>query len=181
MRREPAPAQGVKPVRLDVATLLRERLTIRRSIRRRGVRVGDVDDLVADVIAAAWTAIEFGRYRPDPTVDPTDALRRWLDGIARNLTSHHLGRASYRRDVATDPDELARLLVGPNPERRLTAREDLAVVRALVPTLRAALAAKASGATFAETEAALGVPGSTVAKRFYRARAALLRAMSRAR
>lgn len=178
MQRRATPARGVKPVRPEVSALLREHLTIRRALRRRGVRPEDVEDLVQEVVVAAWVAAELGRYAPDPAEDPRAALRRWLTGIARNLASHHVGRASVRYDVATDPAAFERM-TGPSPERRLSARADLALVRVLAPGFREVLAAMAGGATHAEAASLLGEPASTVGKRFYRARAALLRALRR--
>lgn len=170
-----APTRGVNPVRLDAAEILRERRSIRRALRRCGVREEDLEDVAEDVIVAAWLAVEGGRYVPPELADPRRALRSWLFGICRNVANHHRESGRVRHEVVTEPAAL--------PERsgldvgaQVAAREELQRLVRLPPHVRAPLFEVAVGCTFAEAGAALGIPASTAAKRVYIGRRALAKA-----
>ncbi|WP_437769511.1 sigma-70 family RNA polymerase sigma factor [Sorangium sp. So ce281] len=78
---------------------------VARYLRGRRATREDVKDLAQDVLLAAWEASEEDRYRPDPDVQPAEALRVWIRALAYHRVRHHLESARVRREeiVATPP------------------------------------------------------------------------------
>ena len=77
------------------AELLRETAAIHFRLRSCGVSAADLDEVTADVIAAAWESITRGLYQPDPGAKPRSVLSAWLQGIAWRRANTIYGRA-YR-------------------------------------------------------------------------------------
>ncbi|WP_437715462.1 sigma-70 family RNA polymerase sigma factor [Sorangium sp. So ce448] len=135
-------------VRLPVERIVAERGWVAALVTGSGVPRRDRDDLVQAVLMAAWMAVEAGRYRPDPSVNPTRALRAWLQGITWRKVSHYRERACVRQEVpVADPWS-----AWPEPrddELLVDARERLLAVRLAISKLprrdRAALALAAVG------------------------------------
>jgi RNA polymerase sigma-70 factor, ECF subfamily len=102
--------------------------TIRRVHRWLGkLRVPERDrhDLSQEVFLAAWTS--FGRHDP-----ARGSVARWLNGIAVNLAAHYHAKASHRREVITDPEELREAGGSATALDHLLAEERRNVLRALV-------------------------------------------------
>lgn len=120
---------------------------VRQVLRWLGVAEYDLDDVLQDVMIAAYRALPRFDPRhqaprdqppqPGPSTagasapsraappDPPDALRRWLFGIAWRQASHYRGRAHRRREVAVGAGPSWPLLVldpGPSSEQ-VVARE----------------------------------------------------------
>jgi RNA polymerase sigma-70 factor (ECF subfamily) len=140
-----------------------EHTYVRRTLRRLGVAVADVDDLAQEVFIVMWRRWgEFDQHRP---------LRPWLAGIAFNVVGTHLRRP--RREVpgaeleATDPQ--------PHGEDRLAAaRARRAIIQALerLPErLRTVLVLHdLDGVPMRQIAARVGVPLSTAYSRLRKAR-----------
>lgn len=119
----------------------------RQVLRWLGVAEYDLDDVLQDVMLAAYRALPrfdprhqaprdqppqpgaaaAGAGAPSRTapLDPPDALRRWLFGIAWRQASHYRGRAHRRREVAVGAGPSWPLLTidpGPSSEQ-VVARE----------------------------------------------------------
>ncbi|WP_433927998.1 RNA polymerase sigma factor [Sorangium cellulosum] len=96
---------------------------LRQALRWLGVAERDVDDVLQDVMIAAYNALDGfdpgrspqearaghplrddgpgpGRSVPPPANPLRDPLRRWLFGIAWRQVGHYRGRAHRRREVA---------------------------------------------------------------------------------
>ncbi|KYF76932.1 RNA polymerase subunit sigma [Sorangium cellulosum] len=96
---------------------------LRQALRWLGVAERDVDDVLQDVMIAAYHALDGfdparslhearaghplrdegpgpGRSVPHPANPLRDPLRRWLFGIAWRQVGHYRGRAHRRREVA---------------------------------------------------------------------------------
>ena len=144
-----------------LAELNREIAGIRRVLVRCGVRSAEQADLVQEVLIAAWRQTSAGGFRPDPGADPTAALRAWLNRIAYHKADHYRQSAWQRRAqlAGLEPRDLV-----PEPSIHpldfLEARDELAAVRHLNRSTRAALLAFAAGSSFEEIGAELGVPVS---------------------
>ncbi|WP_156338859.1 RNA polymerase sigma factor [Chondromyces crocatus] len=135
----------------------------------------EVEDVTADCLAAAWAAIQRGDFRVHAWVDPVEALRRWLYGIAWRLSAHERDRARHRREVLVDaPWDFAREEPALDAEAQLRARVILRALDALPETQRALLLATAEGATPSELSAPLRVTPRAVLHQLSRARRALL-------
>ena len=72
---------------------------IRTVLRGLGVPAVDLNDVQQDVVLGAWMSSQAGRYRPDRTREPLDALKRWLFGVCRFHCTHYHERAFRRREV----------------------------------------------------------------------------------
>ncbi|WP_437548635.1 sigma-70 family RNA polymerase sigma factor [Sorangium sp. So ce367] len=118
--------RGFAPKRLKSADLGMQAGLVRALIARylRGTRATreDVNDLAQDVLLAAWESSEEGRYRPDPDVQPAEALRVWLRALAYHRVRHHLESARMRREeiVAAPPHASHE---APTPEQALEREE----------------------------------------------------------
>lgn len=120
---------------------------VRQVLRWLGVAEYDLDDVLQDVMIAAYRALP--RFDPrcqvprdEPAqpgaatagagapsraapLEPPDALRRWLFGIAWRQASHYRGRAHRRREIAVGAGPSWPLLAidpGPSSEQ-VVARE----------------------------------------------------------
>ena len=169
-RRPPAEPPNYPPVFPDTATVMVEAAHVRECFRRAVAHDDDLDDLMQEVVIAAVQAIEQGRYRPDPTVDPRLIFNRWLMEIAFRQFSHFRHKAHRRLEVLRwDP-----WWPVPDPAQHLDAqrdaREALALLKALPPWARDLLLLIAKGRTFAEIADRYGIPEGTAATRIRRAR-----------
>jgi DNA-directed RNA polymerase specialized sigma24 family protein len=154
---------------------------LRAALRRRGVRLADLDDRVQEMVFGAWLRMKTGGFRPSPDMPPGDALRARLSGVALRQASHDRDRASRRREVAAiDPDALAHF-AAPSPERRVAARGLLRAFDDLRPELRDVLGRAALGLEMHEIARELGLPQGTVATRLRLARHLFARAVTRRR
>ncbi|KYF65905.1 hypothetical protein BE15_23465 [Sorangium cellulosum] len=160
-------------IRIPVERIIAERRWI-HALVTAGVSPRDREDVVQAVLMAAWMAVEEGRYRPDPSVDPRRALRGWLHGIVWRKVGHHGQRACVRREIpVADPWR-----VHPEPPRDdeflVAARERLLAVRLALSRLpqrdRQMLALCAAGHGVREVARTLGMPSSTAAREIGRAR-----------
>jgi RNA polymerase sigma-70 factor, ECF subfamily len=154
------------PADPTVGAVLAERRMLRVALIRNGIAYRDLPDVLQVVVIAAWAAIEEGRYRPDPELQPEAALRAWLRSIAWRQARDHRGRAHVRREVLTDePMGFAQRrhgVVALDPHRRLDAREGLRSIEALPLLYRGPLGALAQGELPAAYAAETGVPLTTV-------------------
>ncbi|WP_437835344.1 RNA polymerase sigma factor [Sorangium sp. So ce1153] len=164
-------------VRIPVERIVAERRWIAALVSAGGVSPRDREDVVQNVILAAWMAVEEGRYRPDASVDPRRALLGWLYGIVWRKVGHHLKRAWIRREIpVADPWS-----VQPEPPRDddllVQARERILAVRLAVSRLpqrdREMLALCAVGHGLRDVARRLGMPSSTAVRRVGRARSRL--------
>ena len=156
--------------------LLREAPTICRWLRRYGVPEGDLDDVTAETIAAAWLGVERGSYRPDPTMPRRAGLLCWIRGIAWRQGATALGRAYRRREVPSDqmPKDRATTI-----EDELVARDELSLLDALAPERREVLLAFAAGCGVPEIADAMGANVSTTWSRLRQGRLDLLAILRR--
>ncbi|WP_437711014.1 RNA polymerase sigma factor [Sorangium sp. So ce448] len=184
LARPPKPLRQQSPhpaVYLDPTALLAHTPFIRRTLRARGVLPADLDDLTQDTLLGAWRSLRAGRFRPSPALPPTDALRRWLAGIASRQASHDRDKAHRRHELpAVDPDRLS-AFAAPSPEARLVARGPLRAFHRLRPELREILSLAATGLSSLEIAASLSLPRPTVATRLRLARRLFARALTRSR
>ncbi|WP_437297616.1 RNA polymerase sigma factor [Sorangium sp. So ce426] len=161
-------------VRLPVERIVAERGWIAALVTGGGVPRRDRDDLVQAVLMAAWMAVEAGRYRPDPSVNPTRALRAWLRGITWRKASHYRERACVRQEVPVADPWSARPEPPRDDEPLVDARERLLAVRLAFSKLprrdREALALAAAGHGLRDIARRLRIPASMAVEQIGRAR-----------
>ncbi|WP_437767744.1 sigma-70 family RNA polymerase sigma factor [Sorangium sp. So ce281] len=184
--------------------------TLPRSLRLLGVAAPDIDDLVQDVLLAAYESLD--RFDPDypasasppppreadSAVDPPQrdgrrprgtAEARWLFGIAWRKVSKHLERAYRRREV---PDGLHPAPRGqavdpaPSSEQRVVERERLElaidVLSTIAPERRVLLVLhEACDVPIVEIARELGINYNTAANRLRLAREDYRAAVARLR
>ncbi|AUX43289.1 hypothetical protein SOCE26_047330 [Sorangium cellulosum] len=168
-------------VYLEASALLEHRAAIRSTLRARGVRAADLDDVTQETVIGAFRSMRAGRFRPCPDQPPGDALRAWLVAVASRQASHYRDKAHRRREVpAVEPHRLA-AFAACSPEARLVARGLLRAFHRLRAELRDVLALTATGLTMREVAAALAIPRPTVATRLRLARRLFARALTRRR
>ncbi|WP_437950545.1 sigma-70 family RNA polymerase sigma factor [Sorangium sp. So ce296] len=178
---EPRHQPAHPAVYLEAAALLEQRPLIRSTLRTRGIRAADLDDVTQETVLGAFCSMRAGRFRPSPDQPPGDALRAWLAAVALRQASHHRDKAYRRHEVpAVDPDRLS-ALAAPSPEPRLVARGLLRAFHRLRAELRDVLALTATGLTMREIAEALAIPRPTVATRLRLARRLFARALTRRR
>jgi len=153
----------------------------------------DAEDLVADAVAKAWTAID--------TLDDAGRFRPWMYRILRNCFISNLRRKSTRPaelpcgDLFTDEGEsdLAALLIEEpgdfltwwaEPELRvhneILGRAILSAIDDLPAVFRSTiLLVNVDGLTYDEAAEVLGVPPGTVRSRMKRGRTMLQKALWR--
>ncbi|WP_437586685.1 RNA polymerase sigma factor [Sorangium sp. So ce1000] len=156
-----------------LATLLAERRLIAARLVACGVPARDREDVLQNVLIAAWSAIQAGRYRPDPRADPRRALQSWLRGITWRQAGHHLGRAHIRREVPVDEPRALVDEGSVDPDGRLLARAALRVLVELPGHHRALLLAAAGPHPMTAYARAHGLNPATIAGRLRVARKAL--------
>ncbi|XXX80271.1 sigma-70 family RNA polymerase sigma factor [Sorangium sp. So ce134] len=101
------------------------RRRVDRWLRRLRVPAHDRRDLIQTVLL---TAVErFPSY--DPSRGPLD---RWMNGIAVHVAGRHARKASRRREVLTDPEDLCAVDPSPSAAALLLAEERHMLLRALV-------------------------------------------------
>ncbi|WP_437746987.1 sigma-70 family RNA polymerase sigma factor [Sorangium sp. So ce1504] len=184
--------------------------TLPRSLRLLGVAAPDIDDLVQEVLLAAYESLD--RFDPDypasasssppreadPAADPPQrdgrrprgsAEARWLFGIAWRKVSKHLERAYRRREV---PDGLHPAPRGqavdpaPSSEQRVAERERLElaidVLSTIAPERRVLLVLhEACEVPIVEIARELGINYNTAANRLRLAREDYRAAVARLR
>ncbi|WP_437990024.1 RNA polymerase sigma factor [Sorangium sp. So ce145] len=172
----PAPARST-PLRPAVspplATLVAEQRLIAARLVACGVPARDRDDVLQNVLIAAWSAIRAGRYRPDPRVDPRRALQRWLHGITWRQAGHHLERAHIRHEVPVDEPRALVHEGSMDLDGRLLARAALRVLVELPAHHRELLLAAAGPQPMTAYARAHGLNPDTTAGRLRIARKAL--------
>ena len=162
--------------RPSAVELLREAPTICRWLRRYGVPEVDLDDVIAETIAAAWLGVTRGSYRPDPAMPRRAGLLCWIRGIAWRQGATALGRAYRRREVPSDQMPKGR---STTIEDELQARDELTLLDALAPERRMVLLAFAAGCGIPEIAKAMGANESTTWGRLRQARLDLLAILRR--
>ncbi len=166
-----------QPVRPSASALLAQLPYIRATAIACRVPLREVDEVVSACLLAAWTAIQRGDFRVHAWVDPTEALARWVYGIAWRLSAHERGRVRHRHEVLVeDPWALAAELglePAVEPEGQFRARAALRALNQLPPEDRRLLLDVAAGATTNELAGPLGVSTRAVLLRIERAREAL--------
>ena len=144
------------------------------ALRASGVRDGDVPDMLQNVLVAAWEAIGEGRYRPDPSREPSAVLRAWLGGILWRQSTHYRKGASYGgQETLADPQPLLDEQGKRDPHGVLLARDALQAIAFLAPPDRSILWAIASGQTVADYAKEQGMERNTVRTRLRHARGEL--------
>jgi RNA polymerase sigma-70 factor (ECF subfamily) len=146
------------------------------SLRRLGVREGDLEDLTHDVFVAVHRKLEeFDRGRP---------LRPWLFGFAFRRASDYRRLARNRFEVleaSSDPADPA-----PDPLERAIQREGLGLARAALEALELGRRAvfilhDLDEIPMPYVARELGIPVNTAYSRLRLARGELARAVSRLR
>ncbi|WP_437982808.1 RNA polymerase sigma factor [Sorangium sp. So ce117] len=98
------------------------RALVARYLRGTRATREDVKDLAQDVLLAAWEASEEDRYRPDPDVQPAEALRVWLRALAYHRVRHHLESARvHREELVAAPPHAAH--EAPTPDQTIEREE----------------------------------------------------------
>lgn len=158
------------------AELLRETAAIHFRLRSCGVSAADLDEVTADVIAAAWESITRGLYQPQPTTRPRSVLRAWLQGIAWRRANTLYDRAYRHREVSVEqvPD-----VITASAEGQILARDELTLLCGIAPERRVVLLAHAAGCGVGEIAKAMGVCENTVWSRLRQGRLDLLAALRR--
>ncbi|WP_437905177.1 sigma-70 family RNA polymerase sigma factor [Sorangium sp. So ce327] len=169
---------------LTIAEIATQEPHIRSALRGLGVRAVDLDDVVQDVVLGAWMSSQAGRYRPDRTREPLDALKRWLFGVCRFHCTHYHERAFRRREVpvfdpwaATGEDRVDPGHVG----ERIDAGTALMVIAGMPLWAREVLVLAALGHGGTEIASILRIPLGTAGSRLRLARARLARKLRRRR
>lgn len=155
------------------------------SVRLTG-NPAEAEDLVADAITKAWSAIA--------TLDDKDRFRPWLFRIAHNTyISEYRKRSvrpiehSYHAGEGDDEDELTSLLIGMsneflywwgNPEQefanKLLGKDIVSAIERLPEVYRTAiLLVNVDGMSYDEAAEVLGVPPGTIRSRMKRGRTLL--------
>jgi RNA polymerase sigma-70 factor, ECF subfamily len=146
------------------------------SLRRLGVREGDLEDLTHDVFVAVHRKLE--------EFEPGRALRPWLFGFAFRRASDYRKLARNRfevLDASGDPADPA-----PDPLERAIQREVLGLARAALEALELGRRAvfilhDLDGIPMPLVARELGIPVNTAYSRLRLARGELARAVSRLR
>ena len=160
------------------AELVKQRPVISRWLRYYGVVPNDVEDITAETIAAAWHAIDRGRYEPTAGKPRRVALLNYLLGIAWRQASTSLGKAHKHREIATEPACMPRD-AAVNTEPCLLARDELALLNEIKPRRRAVLLAHAAGCSMQAIAESLSIPVATGWSRLRKGRADLLAILRR--
>jgi RNA polymerase sigma-70 factor, ECF subfamily len=107
-RGAPPPTEPFPPAFPPAEALYAHRASIAHALIACGIRSRDLKDVVQIVIMEAWKAIGGGRFRPDPSLDPNLAIRRFIHGICWRQASHHRERGYVRRELpVSEPWALA--------------------------------------------------------------------------
>lgn len=141
---------------------------LRRLLRSRHVDENEVDDMIEDIVFAVvrrWS--EFDRTQPD-------ALRRWLNGFARNAIGDYIRRP--RRVMVPLRPEHATV---PGHEGQVEARDMLCFLAGRLPAEHWDILVGRIDTTAAELAAERNEPRSTTEWRTREARAALARVVAR--
>jgi RNA polymerase sigma-70 factor (ECF subfamily) len=149
---------------------------VSRTLRRLGVRAGDLDDKAHDVFVAV--------YQHRSEYDPGRPVRPWLFGFAFRMASDY-GRSAWRRRAVYD-DTAEPAAVVPDVAQRLDDERNWDVVLAALDTLdldrRAVFVlSDIDAVASAEIAATLSIPLGTVYSRLRLARADFTAAVTRLR
>jgi DNA-directed RNA polymerase specialized sigma24 family protein len=161
----------MKPTPKDVAAIMAEMPMVRSTLRRFRLPADVVDDLAQDVAIAMWRALDRGAYVLVHDADGLERLGGYMRGVAWNAAATHRKKASHRNVLAIiDVAVVGTRVEGPDPYRRLEAREKLRWARGLPQHLRVPLLCFACGMSVEEISAATGVPYGAVWCRLRKAR-----------
>jgi DNA-directed RNA polymerase specialized sigma24 family protein len=156
----------MKPSPQDVAAVMAEMSMVRGVLRRCRLPADVVDDLAQDVAIGMWRAVDRGLFVLVHDAAGIDRLGAYMHGIAWRAAAGHRAREARHEGLPViDGDN-----VGPDPHRRLEAREQLRWARGLPQHLRVPLWCFASGMSIEEISAALDVPYGAVWFRLRKAR-----------
>lgn len=173
-RPEHQPAAPRFPAHPPMDAVVTEAPFILTTLRRCGVPSRDRRDVAQLVLLGAWQAIEAGRYRPDPSMEPRSALRVWLHGVTWRHASHYRERSSVRHEVPhPSPLGLLRSVVGPDLHAQIEARNILEVLAELRPEHREILLAVDGPESLAAYARRRGMNPHSAASRLRLAREAL--------
>lgn len=183
-RRARRTGRSFPPVTLDAGAIVAHAPYVRALLRAMGVHEADVEDLVQEVTAGAWTGMLAGRFRPDPAAPREAAIRAWLSGITRNQVGHHRQRASRREIPFGDAgclEEVAPVILHvPAPDGPYAAREILRALMRIPWSLRIVLVLHfLEGFDGVEIAAILEIPEGTAYNRIRLGCAHFLRAVQR--
>jgi RNA polymerase sigma-70 factor (ECF subfamily) len=182
----PRAIRGFAPVTLDTAALVACMPYVRALLCATDVPPQDQEDLVQEIIAAAWSAVLAARFRPDPTVPRKVAVKWWLSGIARRQLGTYRQRMRQRhREVhageAVEFDLMVPVTLHvPAPDGAFAAREILGAMARIPLSMRTALTLHyLEGWTIAEVAELLQIPAGTAATRIRRGVQHFIRAVQR--
>jgi RNA polymerase sigma-70 factor (ECF subfamily) len=135
------------------------------TLRRLGVREGDLEDVVHEVFLAVYKRL--GDY------DPAKPLRPWLFGFSFRTASDYRSRARHRREVAEAEMEVAD--EAPAADEQVEAQRRRALVNAALEAIELGRRAvfimhEIDGAPIPEVASALGIPLNTAYSRLRLAR-----------
>jgi RNA polymerase sigma-70 factor, ECF subfamily len=90
---------------------------VRHWCRRSGVAVQDLDDVVQEVFASAFSSLDTFRHR-----EPSDTFRGWLYGVTRHRILDHLRRV--RRQIAATGGSTAQGFILNQPDLHAEADQE---------------------------------------------------------
>ncbi|AUX21611.1 hypothetical protein SOCEGT47_020970 [Sorangium cellulosum] len=155
-------------------TIAAERGLILATLIKSGVPARDRPDVAQQVLLGAWLSVRRGMFRPDPAIDPRQALCKWIHAICWRTASHYRERASVRHEVIhPEPLGLMRELARPSFEGQLEAREVLEALWQLKPWQLRILLAVDDPESLGAYAARHGMNRNTAASRLRIAREAL--------
>jgi len=177
-RKGKRPPASHTPSYPDTAQIIAEARAVREMLVHAGIRRPDLDDVMQETIIGAVLAVRRGRYRPNPVMDPSFTMRRWLIGIAFKQLAHLHQKAHRRWEVLTDetvePAEAA-----PSAEGYAVARETLRVLNLIPPWARTVLILVAQGEGVVNIAAYIQRPVPTAGNRIRLARLHFARSIKR--
>jgi RNA polymerase sigma-70 factor (ECF subfamily) len=170
--------RGHAPVYPSLAAIIALRHIILRVLWGCGVALRHLEDVYQDCLIAAWQAIETGRFRPDPALDPSVALRRWVVGLSWRQGLKHMDRAANRREVPASDPWAAAQEPGTDTPGTLDAREALRAMARLPKRYRDVLGAFARGELIRDYAREHGMQEGTAWSQLRRARAEFLKILA---
>jgi RNA polymerase sigma-70 factor, ECF subfamily len=173
-----APNNGFPPVHVPIAAIIALRHVTFQVLWSCGVALRHLEDVYQECLVAAWQAIEAGRFRPDPALDPSVSLRHWVAGIAWRQALKHRERSVNRHEVpAPDPWDAAQEPCT-DTAGTLDAREALRALARLPKRYRDVLAAFARGELIRDFARENAIGEGKAWSRMRRARAEFLKLLA---
>ncbi|HTN90419.1 MAG TPA: sigma-70 family RNA polymerase sigma factor [Sorangium sp.] len=178
-KRPPAAPTQPPPVTIPPEAILAESRLLRAMLARCGVPAADRDDVLQECLIGAIVAVREGRYRPQPGLEPSRILQRWLIGIAGHQARKYHEKAYRRREVAV-VDPLA-YVVGrvPSPYGEVEACALLDLLWLVEPRERRVLILVGEGDQVSGIARSLGLPIGTAFSRLRRGRKRLATMLKR--